>query len=313
MNLLLKPSIDVVSINIIKFQINKLLKILIFIYFPLFFIIGCNAEEDDWNKTKSLNTLRGYRKFIEEHPYSSHIDEAYDLKDKYIENANETPISKAQIQIDKFSKAFGDSVQFTQEQVRTYIERLENETYSMVIDKPLEYYEIEGDECKGTKMTKKKVVIEPSRDQKACSLQLEAGNLSLTAIYISTPSINRALFLKKWDYTFTHNGCAGPGLEIEPPGKGFQNFLITYSISYREFKNETAYGIFWEYVMPDLLWGSDDVSSPNPHKGAEFIINNENPEIVFKVEGVKGMPNEDITTYMQALALKTYLKIRNNE
>lgn len=258
------------------------------------------ALEKAWKTARHGNTVVLYNYYLEVYPNGDHAKEA-----------------RARIQISKFNLAFGISAEFTEEQVSTYMKRLENETYSTVIKKPLEYYEIEGNACRGSTMTKRKVVVKPSPNQKTCSLQLEAGNLSITAIYISktsTSSINRALFLDKWSPTMTHTGCDGPGLEIELPSdrrKEFRKFLDTFSIFYRDL-----HSMSWStkgYVIPDLVWGSAQDGSPyypyHPHRGRAFTIKHENRKIVFKIEGVEGMPVTKITTYKQALALKTYLKI----
>ena len=257
-----------------------------------------SLEDGAWKACIQSNTIDLYKNYASQYPDGRHVKDA-----------------RAHIQIPEFNSAYGISVKFTEEQMRTYIEMLNNEACSTVINKPLEYYEIEGDRDRGSGVTnKRKVVVEPSSDQKACSLQLEAGNLSITAIYISAPSGSsilrplRPLFPEKWKPTMAHTGSAGPGLEIElfPDQRiSFKKFLDTFSIVYRDiFSAET--GSIVGYVIADLVSGSDQNPRPYPHVGHEFKIKD---GYLFKVDGVKGMPNSVIATYEQALALKTYLNM----
>jgi hypothetical protein len=273
-----------------------------------------SLEDIAWGTARQNNTMDSYKHYLGDHPDGGHVNDA-----------------KARILVLEFDSGFGMPVKFTDEQMRTYMERLENETYTTVIEKPLEYYEIKPGR---SGFIKRKVVVEPSPDQKACSIHLEAGNLSITAIYISSPPISpppppmdRPLFAEKWHPTMTHNGSAGPGLEIEcPPGRlrELEKFLDTFAIAHRAMISATTYGEILGYVVPDLLWGSDEDGRPDshyghvngrpyPHYGDVFKLETENRENLFKVDGVPGMPYEAITTYNQALALKTYLKIRANE
>jgi len=213
-----------------------------------------------------------------------------------------------------FNDAFGIITDITDEQIKKFMKHIEQETYSTTIKEPIEYYIVEGNNCWGTqKMTKRKVVINPLPGQKACSLRLEAGNLSITAIYISSPTINRPLFPNKRSPTMTHTGCAGPGLEINFSSRNtpFSKFLNTYSIFYRE--KDSPNGGFWGYVIPDLVWGSHKDGGSYPHFGREFTIEHGNGVLIFKVDGVEGLPNTVINTYEQALTLKTYLSIAVNK
>jgi hypothetical protein len=252
------------------------------------------ALEKAWMKARQDNTINSYKDYLAKYPNGDHAEEA-----------------KARIQIHQLNSGFGMALEFTDEQIRTYMERLETETYSTVIDKPLEYYVVQGDDR--SRPTKSKIVVQPSPDQKACSLQLEAGNLSITAFYISASlnsPVTRPLFPNKWSSTMTHTGFAGPGLEIDLPSpqrEEFRKFLDTFSIYYRVMHSTT--GGTLGYVIPDLVWGSDQDATPHPHRGREFTIQHDNRAIVFKVDGVTGMPVTTITTYKQALALKTYLKM----
>jgi len=257
-----------------------------------------SLEDTDWETARQNNSIYSYKDYLSNYPDGGHVKEA-----------------KARIQILEFHSAFIKTVKFTEEQVRAYMESLENEKYSTVIKKPLEFYTI-LDHGQGI-WIKRKEVVKQSPDQKACSLQLEAENLSITAIYISNPPFfarNRPLFPQKLKHTMTHNGSAGPGLEIHLASHHlngrFGKFLDNFSIFYHEMRD--IYGAFGGYAIPDLVWGSDQDGSPHPHRGHIFKFKPKNG-IVFKVDGFVGIPNVSITTYKQALALKTYLKIISNK
>lgn len=254
--------------------------------------------EKAWQTARQSNSLDNYRAYLSKYPDGDHAIEA-----------------KVRIQIPEFNKAFGVAEDFTDAQIHACVESLADETYSTVIGQPLEYYVVTG----GRRSTpeKSKVVIPPSAILKACSLQLEAGNLSVRAVYISAashPPVGRALFPNKWRPTMTHNGFAGPGLEINLPSSRqaeFARFLYTYSIYNRE-RDSTSGGTLG-YVLPDLVSGSDRQATPYPHYGSELSMGQKDEPLVFKVDGVKGMPVSRISTYDEAIVLKTYLKILSNK
>lgn len=254
--------------------------------------------EQAWETARQNKTINSYKDYLAKYPEEDHAEEA-----------------KARIQIHAFNSGFGMAGDFTEEQIGTYIQQLRNETYSTIIQEPteIEYYVVTGP--RHTVPTKKKVIVRLSPSTKACSLNLEAGNLSVTALYVDTqPPVTRALFQRKWGHTMVHTGFAGPGLEIDLPSprrEEFKRFLDAFSIYYRVMYS-TSGGILG-YVIPDLVRGSDHDGTPYPHLGKSFTIEHEDRPIVIKVDGVKGMPIETITTYRQALALKTYLTIVGNK
>ena len=247
-------------------------------------------EDNTWKAAIMNDTIDKYNNYLIEFPEGKHVKEA-----------------EARIQIIEFNSAFKIAERFTDEQVKTYMNKLENEFYSTVLDEPLVYYNIEGN-CRD-KITKRRLVVKPSPYQKVCSLELEAENFSITAVYISNSSISRPLFPKKWDYTMSHNGRAGPGLEFKFFKREIKKLLDTYSIVYRPIHYAYGNGDAG-YVVPDLLWGSDwEGSRAYPHKGHEFKLKPESYMFVYKVDGVEGMPDKPITSYKEALVLKTYLKV----
>ncbi len=255
-------------------------------------------EMTAWEKCRRWDAIDLYKNYISNYPDGKQVKEA-----------------RARIQILQFNSAFRRSVKFTDEQVRTYINMLDDETCSTLVRNPLEYYVIEND--KQGRMTKKKVIVGKSSVKKACALKLDAGNLSITAIYVLTnsgASINRPLFLEKWKPTITHNGLAGPRLEIKLPTllcQDFEDFLNAFSIVYGDMHSTT--GELWGCVIPDLLIGCDESGSQYPHMGHQFQITQQKDKLVFKVDGVAGLPPAAINTYKQALALKTYLKMTSEE
>lgn len=256
------------------------------------------AIEIAWETARQNNTINSYKDYLAQYPEGDHAEQA-----------------KALIQIHAFNSAFGMPGDFTEEQIGTYIQQLRNETFSTIIKNPteIEYYEVTGP--RHTVPTKKKVIVRLSPGTKACFLNLEAGNLSVTALYVDTqPPVSRALFQRKWRATMVHTGYAGPGLEIKLPSQRrgeFKKFLDAFSI-YHRVMYSTSGGILG-YVIPDLLSGSDQHGTPYPHRGSSFTIKHEDRPIIIKVDGVKGMPSGAITTYRQALALKTYLSIVDNK
>jgi hypothetical protein len=180
--------------------------------------------------------------------------------------------------------------------VRTYIERLENETYSTTINSPVTYYKVSGTRCNETTV-KTKEIIQPKEIGKACSLQLELGGLLITASYSSNPSIKHPFFINKRFPTMTHNGCSGPGLELKFTS---QAFLRTFSIEYHSIAGSSG------YVIPDLIWGADETSGYG-HKGEIFNNTNE----IIKIEGLKcdiaKLPELKMN-YKMALEIKTYIE-----
>jgi hypothetical protein len=205
-------------------------------------------------------------------------------------------LNDARKQIDNFNRAFGKKVQFTDEQVRTYIERLENETYSTTINSPVTYYKVSGTRCNETTV-KTKEIIQPKEIGKACSLQLEWGELSITASYSSNPSIKHPLFINKRSHQMTHNGCSGPGLELESTS---QAFLRKFSIEYHPIAGSS------DYVIPDLIWGADETAGYG-HKGEIFRSTNK----IIKIEGLEcdiaKLPKPTMN-YKMALEIKTYIE-----
>ena len=259
------------------------------------------ALEKAWKTAKDDNTIDSYKNYMAVFPDGQYAKEA-----------------KARIQIYEFYSSFGIAEEFSEDQIWDYIESLENETYSTNLKDPIEYYIIRHNKFDYCSLPYKgKKVVRPSPGQKACSLQLEANNFSIEAFYITDPSISpitRSLFPNKWYHSFTHNGCAGPGLEIDiPPDrcKEFEKFLDIFSIFYhkRISTNRNLLG----YVIPDLVYGSHETDvSTYEHRGAKFDIKHNDRKIVFKVDGLAGMPIKPITSYRQALALKTFLKVAVN-
>lgn len=247
--------------------------------------------ETAWQTARQKNTVHGYKAFLAKYPDGEHAAEA-----------------KARMRIPKFNEAFGVTVDFTDEQIHTYAERLLDETYSTVIREPIEYYII--DTSSRTAPEKSKKVIPPSEIQKACSLQLKAEDISIEAVYVlgtSDPPIRWALFPRKWEPTMTHNGFSGPGLEIRLSGdqrNELSTFLSRFAVSHEN--RDYNYDREEKVVIPDLLSGSDRDGTPYPHYGRVFTIDK---PLVMKVEGVKGMPSEVIRTYDEALMLKTYLRV----
>jgi len=267
--------------------------------------------EKAWKTARRNNTVDSYKDYLTDYPEGDHSKEA--RARIQIHEFHSPKEARARIWIRDFHSGFGITTEFTEKQVRAYLKGLENETYSTFTKEALKYYIIEG--CDRCTPTKRSVVVQPN--QKACSIQLEAGNLSITAVYISVPpgsSITRPLFPEKYHHTMTHNGNAGPGLEIDLPSDRrieFKIFLDTFSIAYRVMYSTK--GSTMGYVIADLLWSSHFDDNPLPHLGCEFTIKHENRNIVFKTEGVEGMPDTPITNYKQALALKTYLKTVDNK
>jgi hypothetical protein len=257
-----------------------------------------SLEESAWRRAQQNTNSDFYEQYLRDYPDGKHLDEA-----------------KARIMVFEFDSGFGKSVTFTADQMKAFLVSLERETHSVPIPKSLEYYEIVS--VGRRVVSKSKVVVDPSPSKRACALKLEAGNLSVNAFYISTDSnapISRPLFPDKWQPTMTHTGYAGPGLEFDLPSvrqAEFRRFLDAFSIFY-SVMDSTSGGTLG-YVIPDLLWGSSERGSSHPHNGASFTIQHENREIVVRVDGVTGMPKKPITSYKQALALKTYLHIRGSE
>jgi len=183
--------------------------------------------------------------------------------------------------------------------VRTYIERLENEKYSTTINSPVTYYRVSGTRCNETTV-KTKELIQPKEIGKACSLKLELGELSITAFYSSNPSIKHPLFINKRSPKMTHNGCSGPGLEMERTSES-ESFLKTFSIEYHLIANRNVH-----LVIPDLIWGADKTAGYD-HNGEIFKKTNE----IIKIEGrkcdISKLP-ESTMNYKMALAIKTYIK-----
>ena len=283
-------------------------------------------ENELWHEVKSINTNQGYQKYLENFPNGKYTDNANQNIDslywnnyvynssnslnyisylkkfpegRYVNEANnylKTPIYKARNQIDNFNRAFEKEVKFTDEQVIAYIEGIENETYSTTINSPVTYYKVSGTRCNETTV-KTKEIIQPKEIGKACSLQLELGELSITASYSSNPSIKHPLFINKRSAKMTHNGCSGPGLELRSTS---QDFLRTFSIEYHSIAGSS------DYVIPDLIWGADETAGYG-HNGEIFSNTNE----IIKIEGIKcdidKLP-KPIASYQQALEIKTYIK-----
>ncbi len=256
------------------------------------------AMEKAWKTARLNNTVNSYKGYLARYPKGCHTDEA-----------------RARIQIHALNSGFGIAEDFTEEQIETYIQRIRNEHYSTIIQSPteIEYYKVTGP--RHTVPKKEKAVASLPPSTRVCSLNLEAANLSVTALYVdANPPVDRALFQRKWEPTMVHTGFAGPGLEINLPfqrQKEFKRFLKTFSINYRVMYS-TSGGILG-YVIPDLVVGSDHDSSPYPHQGIIFSFEHNDRPIVFKVDGVEGMPMAAITTYRQALELKTFLAIAGNK
>ena len=267
-----------------------------------------SLDDRAWERCRQTNTIDSYMDYVSTYQDGRHEKHA-----------------RIRMQLFQFNSSFGTSapfaerqLPFTEEQIEEYLKRLYSETYSTVIAKPLEYYIIKQDTESGP--AKKQVVIRPSSGQKACSLQIEADDFLITAVYLSNPtniSIMRPLFPNKWEPTFTHNGYYGPGLQIAFPSLQFETVLTRFSIVYDHIRSNSgvAHDIgathYWvhECIIPDLLWGSNRDGSPYPHYGCKFVIDRQYGDMVFKVEGVKGIPCASIRTYEQALALKTYIKM----
>ena len=244
-----------------------------------------------WYEVKRLNTNLSYISYLKKNPEGKYANDA--------NNYLKTTIYKARNQIDNFNRAFGKEVKFTDEQVITYIEGLENETYSISINSPVTYYKVSGTRCNETTV-KTKEIIQPQEIGKACSLQLEFGDLSITASYSSNPSIKHPLFINKRSAKMTHNGCSGPGLEL---GSESQAFLRAFAIEYHLIAGGSGNSVF---VIPDLIWEADETAGYG-HNGEIF----ENTNEIIKIEGLKcdiaKLPKPKMN-YKLALEIKTYIE-----
>lgn len=257
---------------------------------------GIKLLEEAWEQTRRTNTVGSYNDFLVAYPYGYFAKEA-----------------KARIQIFEFNSAMSISTEFSDKQVSDYVHLLESETYATRVKKPLIYYVIKGNSCRG-KMSKRKVLINKSPNLKACVLNLKAGAVSIKPTYITEPhasSVKHALFMDKYRPQMSHNGCSGPGLEIKVSSwehrRTFSKFLQTFSIPF-----ETVIGAFDTYLIADLLWQSDEAGRSYPHNGARRRVSSKEmgEPITYTIEGVEGIPKIKISTYKQALALKTYLKVK---
>ena len=246
---------------------------------------------NEWESTKRNNKLS--KSFLENYlrkfPKGGYVEEA-----------------KCRLKIFGLNCAFGiiaDISDITEDQVKTYIEDIENETYVTIIDSPVTYYRVSGTRCNETTVKTKKM-IEPNEIGKACSLQLELGELSITAFYISNPTIKHPLFVEKRNPTMTHNGCSGPGLEMERTAKS-ESFLKTFSIEYHLIASSDV-----NFVIPDLIWGADETAGYG-HNGEIFEKIND----TIKIEGLKcdiaKLP-KSIMNYKMALEIKTFIKTFEN-
>ncbi len=250
-------------------------------------IVVDQLENELWHEAKLLNTNLSYISYLKKNPEGKYVNEA----NKHLK----TPIYKARNQIKYFNSAFGEEVKFTDEQVRSYIEKLENETYSTTISSPVTYYRVSGTRC-GQTTVKTKKIIQPKEIGKSCSLKLELGELSITPFYSSNPSIKHPLFINKRRPRMTHNGCSGPGLELKSSSR---NFLKTFSIEYHSIAGSS------DYVIPDLIWGADETAGYD-HNGEIFHKTNN----IIKIEGLKcdiaKLPKPKMN-YKMALEIKTYI------
>ncbi len=237
-----------------------------------------SLEDTAWKSAIQNNTVELFKGYLGDYPDAGHAKEA-----------------KARIQILGFQSGFGIAAVLTDKQLRTYIEQLENETYSATINSPVTYYRVSGTRCNETTI-KTKEIIQPKEIGKACSLKLELGDLSITAYYSSNTSIKHPLFINKRSPQMTHNGCSGPGLELKSTS---QPFLRAFSIEYHSIAGSS------DYVIPDLILGADETAG-NGHKGEIFKRTNE----IIKIEGrefdITKLP-ESTMNYKTALAIKTYI------
>jgi hypothetical protein len=259
--------------------------IIIYLLICLFSVAACTNEAEQWEKVKSKNTAAAYNKFIKKYPDSQRIPEAKGLLSRLI--------------ITELNNVFGIKTEITDEKVETFTKLLEQETCDTTLNSPVEYYEVRGNSCEGN-LSKKKEIIEPQDIGKTCSLQLQLGDLAITAFYSSNSSIEHPLFPDKLTPTMTHNGCSGPGLEL---GSESQAFLEAFAIEYHSIDGGSGSSVF---VIPDLIWGADQTVG-NGHNGRVF----ENYSDTIKIEGLKcditRLPEAKMN-YQLALEIKTYIQ-----
>jgi hypothetical protein len=224
---------------------------------------------------------------INKYPNSQKIHEAKAL------------ISRLRISELNLNNAFGVKTEITEEQVKKFMERLEQEKYSTTIKLPVTYYKVSGTRCNETTV-KTKEIFQPKEIGKACSLHLEFGELSITASYSSNSSVKHPLFINKRSAKMTHNGCSGPGLEMERTSNS-ESFLKTFSIEYHLIASGDV-----NLVIPDLIWGADRDDGYG-HNGEIF----ENTNEIIKIEGLKcdiAKLSHPITSFKEALEIKTYIE-----
>ena len=251
-----------------------------------------------WDRVLSENSISAYIEYLSIYPEGIYKTEAEIRK-----------------QIIDFQSGFKLASTFNENLINIFKERLSNETYSINIGKDLEYYIVSGEPR--ITPSKRKVIVRASPELKGCSLNIEVGNLSVEALYIDSNTqthIDRPLFASKWEPTMSHTGWAGPGLEIKmistTQWEQLKYWLDKYNIFYRivHCTDRRNCG----FVIPDLVRKSDKDGrdyGDYTHYGHDFYLNTN--DILFKVDSVVGIPNAPVRTYKEALALKTFLSIAN--
>jgi hypothetical protein len=287
----------------------------------LLILAACSSPEKRWERAKADNTITAYNEFIEKFPGSKFRQEAtiaieklsWDiaintrtdslLEDCIIKYPTSPRIPEAKtlltrLKISMLNNAFRIQSAISDQQVTEFMQHIEQETFAAPVKTMVTHYYSSGNNC-DDRLTKGKQFIMPGAIGKACSLRLELGELSITAFYSSNPIINYPLFIDKYYPTMTHNGCSGPGLELESTTKT-EAFLKTFQIHYNLIHGTD------DFVIPDLIWKADEPSGYG-HYGDEVKITNE----IIRVEGrtcdIDKLP-KTISVYKKALEIKTYIK-----